>query len=329
MMQEQIYSQAIDTIKARRRAAQEQQEARSEQIRREIPETAELERQLRSVCMEIAGTIGSGQCAERIRAIEQHSLEADAMLRKLLTAHGYPEDYLDVHYTCPACSDTGFVSGKPCTCLERETGRISAEELNRHSRLALSSFDTFSLQYYSNLPTEQYQAMEQNLEFCRQYANTFSASVASNILMLGNTGLGKTHLSLAVAAVLLQNGYSVIYDSAGSMLHRLEQEHFGKKEGSDTLDMLLECDLLILDDFGTEFDTSFTRSMIYTIINSRINSGKPLIINTNLTSNEIKERYGDRILSRLLFASKILHFYGKDIRIQKRAQQNRSQEART
>ena len=329
MMQEQIYSQAIDTVKARRRAAQEQQERRSEQLQREIPEIAELEQQLRAVCMEIAGAIGSGQCAERIRAIEQHSLEADAMLRKLLTAHGYPEDYLDVHYTCPACSDTGFVGGRPCTCLERETGRICAEELNRHSRLALSGFETFSLRYYSNLPTEQYLAMEQNLEFCRQYADTFSPSVGGNILMLGNTGLGKTHLSLAVAAVLLQKGYSVIYDSAGSMLHRLEQEHFGKAEGSGTLDMLLECDLLILDDFGTEFDTSFTRSMIYTIINSRINSGKPLIINTNLTSNEIKERYGDRILSRLLFASKILHFYGKDIRIQKSAQQNRSQEART
>ena len=329
MMQEQIYSQAIDTIKARRRAAQEQQEARSEQIRREIPETAELERQLRSVCMEIAGAIGSGQCSEKIRAIEQHSLEADAMLKKLLAAHGYPEDYLDVHYTCSACSDTGFVGGKPCTCLERETGRISAEELNRHSRLALSGFETFSLHYYSNLPTEQYLAMEQNLAFCRQYAAEFSPSVQNNILMLGNTGLGKTHLSLAVAAELLKNGYSVIYDSAGSMLHHLELEHFGKQEGSDTLELLLECDLLILDDFGTEFDTSFTRSMIYTIINSRINAGKPMIINTNLTSNEIRERYGDRILSRLLYASKILCFYGKDIRIQKRAQQNRSQEART
>ena len=329
MMQEQIYSQAIDTIKVRRRAAQEQQEARSARIRQEIPETAELERQLRSVCMEIARTLGSGQCAGQIRAIEQHSLEADAMLRQLLAAHGYPEDYLDMHYTCPRCSDTGFADGKPCRCLEREIGRISAEELNSHSRLALSSFDSFSMHYYDNLPAEQYQAMEQNLQFCRQYAADFSAEEHGNILMLGNTGLGKTHLSLAAASVLLQNGFSVIYDSAGSMLHRLEQEHFGKREGSDTLDLLLECDLLILDDFGTEFDTSFTRSMIYTIINSRINAGKPMIINTNLTSNEIKERYGDRILSRLLFASKILHFYGKDIRIQKRAQQNRSQEART
>ncbi len=324
MMQEQIYAQAIDTIRARRRAAQEQQEQRTDRIRQEIPETAELERQLRSVCMDIARLIGSGQCAEQIRAIEQQSSEADAMLRTLLTAHGYPADYLDLHYTCPLCSDTGFVNGKPCTCLEQEIGRISAEELNQHSRLALSSFETFSMQYYKKLPEEQYQAMEQNLCFCRQYAASFSPSVQNNILMLGNTGLGKTHLSLAVASVLLQNGFSVIYDSAGSMLHRLEQEHFGKRDGSDTLELLLSCDLLILDDFGTEFDTSFTRSMIYTIINSRINAGKPMLINTNLTSGEIKERYGDRILSRLLFASKILHFYGKDIRIQKRAQQNRS-----
>ena len=324
MMQEQIYAQAIETIKARRRAAQEQQEARTDKIRQEIPETAELERQLRSACMSIAGAMGSADCAGKLRAIEQHTREADAMLRKLLAAHGYPADYLDVHYTCPECCDTGFVGGKPCICLERETGRISAEQMNRHSRLALSSFETFSLHYYSSLPEEQYLAMEQNLQFCKQYAADFSPSSCGNVLMIGNTGLGKTHLSLSVASVLLQNGYSVIYDSVGDLLHKLEQEHFGRKDGDDTLDTLLECDLLILDDFGTEFDTSFTRSMIYTIINSRINSGKPMIINTNLTPNEIKERYGDRILSRLLFASKILHFYGSDIRLQKCIQQNRS-----
>ncbi len=324
MTKEQIYAEAIEVLRTRRRNAQREQEQRTDRIRQEIPETAELDRQLRAVCGSILSAIGRPDNKERIKQIEQHTKAADAMLRNLLTAKGYPADYLDVHYTCQRCDDTGFVGGRPCVCLKQEIGRISAEQFNVRSQLVLCSFADFSLDYYRDLPPEQFHAMEQNLAVCKAYADSFSPERSGSLLMSGNTGLGKTHLSLAVASVLLQNGFSVIYDSAGSMLHRLEQEHFGKRDGSDTLELLLSCDLLILDDFGTEFDTSFTRSMIYTIINSRINAGKPMIINTNLTSGEIKERYGDRILSRLLFASKILHFYGKDIRIQKRAQQNRS-----
>ena len=331
MLQEQIYSQAIETIKARRRAAQEQQDARTDQIRREIPETAELDRQLRSACMEIARTMGSAQCAQQLRAIEQHTREADAMLRSLLTAHGYPADYLDVHYTCTLCNDTGFTGGKPCICLEREIGRIGTEQMNLRSQLALSSFDTFSMQYYKGLPADQFQAMEQNFQICKSSASAFSPSESGNLLMIGNTGLGKTHLSLAIANAVLQRGFSVLYDSVGSLLHTLEQEQFRKAANAqgDTLSVALDADLLILDDFGTEFDTAFSRAMISTLLNCRINAGKPMIINTNLTHNDIQERYGDRILSRLLFASRILHFYGRDIRIQKRVRKSGSQEAKT
>ena len=136
------------------------------------------------------------------------------------------------------------------------------------------------------------------------------------MFLWGGTGLGKTHLSLAIANEVLQKGYSVIYDSAINLMHTLDQEQFRRtKESSDTLPSLLECDLLILDDFGTEFDTAFSRSMMYTIINSRVNARKPMIINTNLTPTEMKARYGDRIASRLSSSSQILPFYGEDIRM--------------
>ena len=323
MIQEQIYNEAIGRIHLRRQDAQRQQEERTEQIHAEIPETAELDRQLRRVCMSLLQVMGTAQSAERIRTIERQSTEADAMLRQLLTAHGYPADYLDVHYTCGQCSDTGFRDGRACACLTAEIGRIGAERFNANSQLALRSFSTFSLQYYSDLPPEQYQAMEQILQSCKQYAASFVPGNAGNLFMFGNTGLGKTHLSLAIANELLPKGYSVMYDSVGSLLHVLEREQFrrGEAAGQDTLSTVLECDLLILDDFGTEFDTSFSRSMIYTILNGRISARRPMIVNTNLHHQEIKERYGDRILSRLLFESQILHFYGKDIRIQK--QRNR------
>ncbi|MBR4201771.1 MAG: ATP-binding protein, partial [Oscillospiraceae bacterium] len=294
MIQTQIYEQAIAQIGTRRRAAQMLQEQRTDEIRTKIPETAELDRQLRTAYRSLAGIIGKGDNSRLLREIEQHTREADAMLRSILTAHGYPADYLDVHYTCEKCNDTGFVGGKPCTCLIQEIGRLGAEQLNARSRLSLSSFAEFSLSYYQELPPEQYHAMEQNLAFCKQYAEQFSPTESCNLFLHGGTGLGKTHLSLAVANVLLQKGFTVIYDSLSSLLHILEQEQFsrGRSDEEDTLAALLECDLLILDDFGAEFDTSFSRSMIYTILNSRMNACKPLIVNTNLTTGEIKEKYG-------------------------------------
>ena len=302
MTKEQIYAEAVEVLRTRRRNAQQEQEQRTDRIRREIPETAELDRQLRAVCGSILSAIGRPDNKERLKQIEQHTKAADAMLRDLLTAKGYPADYLDVHYTCQRCDDTGFVGGRPCVCLKQEIGRISAEQFNVRSQLVLCSFADFS----------------QNLAVCKAYADSFSPERSGSLLMSGNTGLGKTHLSLAIANALLQRGVHVIYDSIGSLLHILEQEHFGRGDSdSDTLSTMLDCDLLILDDFGTEFRTSFSRSMIYTILNSRMNAGKPMIVNTNLTLGEIREEYGDRVVSRLISASQMLAFYGRDIRIQK------------
>ncbi len=321
MTQEEIYAEAIGRIRERRRAAERLQETRTDQIRREIPETAELDNQLRSACLSITHVLGKGDNRAKLEEIARHSMEADAMLRKILAAHGYPEDYLDLHYSCTICDDTGFTGGKPCKCLEQEIGRVGAEALNARSQLSLSGFDDFSLSYYADLPTEQYYAMQQNLAVCQEYAADFSPERAGNLYLFGGTGLGKTHLSLAIANEVLKKGYNVIYDSAINLMHILDQEQFRRtRESGDTLPSLLECDLLILDDFGTEFDTAFSRSMLYTIINSRVNAHKPMIVNTNLTHQEVQDRYGDRILSRLISTSRILPFFGRDIRLRKKAE---------
>lgn len=318
MLREQIFSEALGRITAHRQAARAEQEQRTDQIRQEIPETAELDRQLRSTALSIFQAAGAKDRAAKIKAVEQQSRQAEALLREILTAHGYPADYLDLHFSCTRCGDTGYVDGLPCDCLKREIGKVGAEQMNTVSQLALSSFDTFSLHYYRDLPQEQYAAMERILLQCRSYAKQFDPARSDSILMTGGTGLGKTHLSLAIANELLSQGWSVIYDATGNLLHILNQEYFsrGNAQESDTLSLLLDCDLLILDDFGTEFDTQFSRSMLYTIINGRLNARKPMILSTNLTLAEIQTQYGDRVLSRLL-TSAVYQFYGSDIRLKK------------
>ena len=319
MLREQLFDDAFARIQARRQNARLEQEQRTEEIRRVIPETAELDRQLRSTCLAMFQAAGSSDRTERLKAVEQQSRQADMLLRELLTSHGYPADYLDMHFCCADCGDTGFVDGKPCDCLKREIGRLGTEELNRHSQLALCRFETFSLHYYRDLPPDKYAEMETILRKCRLYAKNFDPQTSGNILMTGGTGLGKTHLSLSVASELLEKGFSVIYDATGNLLHILNQEYFsrGQSEHTDTLTLLLECDLLILDDFGTEFDTQFNRSMLYTLINSRINAHRPIILSTNLDLNEIQNQYGDRVLSRLLSGT-LFRFFGNDIRMKKR-----------
>jgi len=320
MLRQQIYSEAISRIQARRQQAKQEQEARTVKIREEIPETAELDRQLRKVALSVFQAADpSCDRAARLKAVETQSRQAEAMLRNLLTAHGYPADYLDLHYTCPLCDDTGFCGEYPCECLKREVGRIGAEQMNKGSQLSLCGFDSFSMQYYRELPPEQYAVMQKNYRLLRDYAEHFDPQHAGNLLLTGGTGLGKTHLSLAIASTLLSQGYSVIYDAIGNLLHILNQEYFSRstEKDADTLTLLMECDLLILDDFGTEFDTPFNRSTVYTLINGRINANKPMILSTNLTLAEIQEQYGDRILSRLLTGA-VCQFYGSDIRIKKR-----------
>ena len=318
MLREQIFSEALGRVTARRQAARTEQEQRTDQIRQEIPETAELDRQLRSTALSIFQAAGAKDRAAKIKAVEQQSRQAEALLREILTAHGYPADYLDLHFSCTRCDDTGYVDGLPCDCLKREIGKVGAEQMNAVSQLELSSFDTFSLHYYRDLPPEQYAAMERILLQCRSYAKQFDPARSDSILMTGGTGLGKTHLSLAIANELLSQGWSVIYDATGNLLHILNQEYFSRSnaQDSDTLSLLLDCDLLILDDFGTEFDTQFSRSMLYTIINGRLNARKPMILSTNLTLAEIQTQYGDRVLSRLL-TSAVYQFYGSDIRLRK------------
>lgn len=320
MNRQKLYAEAAERIAKRRRDALMQQEQRTAALHNEIPEIAEIDARLRAACLHILQPGGDAQQrAERLRLIEKRTVEAQKMLETLLISHGYPADYLDIRYACPICNDTGFHRGERCECFRHELGRIGAEMLSSRVSLSEYSFSSFSKDYYRDLPKEQYEQMLRIYEKCQTYADEFTPN-APSLLMCGKTGLGKTHLSLAIVGVVLKKGYSVIYDSAGSLLRRLEREQFGREQmaEADTLSYVLNCDLLVLDDFGTEFATNFTRSAIYTILNGRLTAGKPMIINTNLTIEEIQRDYGDRIVSRLFASCVWMDFVGRDIRLIKK-----------
>ena len=322
-MNDQLYQQALATVQARRIAAASENERRHEEIARRIPQVGEINSQLAQTSSRIFSMMQNGKALEEnLAVIRAENEEAQRIISQLLTANGYPADYLDIHYHCEKCNDTGFVGGRRCECLEKEIAAVSVRKMNRSAQLQLSSFDTFSLDYYKGRTTEQgedcFAVMRRILSACQSYAMNFSKESPS-LLFYGRTGLGKTHLSLAIAREVITRGYDVIYDSIINLLDKVEREHFGRADaGDDTLSLLLSVDLLILDDLGTEFSTQFNISVIYNIINTRLNRGLPTIISTNLELLNIRNRYEERIVSRLFAVYDTMHFIGSDIRLIKK-----------
>ena len=312
-----ILDKAQIIMTSRRARAESENEKRIAEINARLPQIKEVNDALINTGRELIRIIINGKketnADEKIEQLRKYNLEAQEMSRKLLEQNGYPADYLDVHYTCPRCSDTGYYDGRFCDCFKKLCGKLSTDELNQNANLSLSSFDTFSLSYYKG---DDYFTMKRILEFTRQYAETFSPQSGS-ILKFGETGLGKTHLSLAAANKILEKGYSVIYDSAINILRKIEKEHFSREHSSEMIDLVISSDLLILDDLGTEYETPFYNATIYNIINTRLNNGKPSIISTNLDFRGIELRYDKRVVSRIVSVYTCLEFKGEDIRLQK------------
>jgi DNA replication protein DnaC len=326
-MKPEHLEQARTEIHARRNRARTINDEHFQEVNARIPELAEINRQLFQTSRSVMQIIQSGEdTTARIQQLKAQNQQAQLLVRKLLVAHGYPEDYLEIAYTCPKCSDTGYYQGTYCSCLTHLAAQIATKELNRNAQINLCNFDSFDLSYYQGYKSESgadcLRAMEQVYHFCKEYAAHFTKESPS-ILMYGNTGLGKTHLSLAIASAVLEKGYSVLYDSVINFLRQIEKEHFGREQSKDdTLSLLLTCDLLILDDLGTEFDTKFYQSAIYNIINTRMNRSLPTIISTNMDFNGISHKYDERITSRIFATYRVYHFVGYDVRILKSQQKS-------
>ena len=316
-MDSEIFDKAQAILTLRRKKAETENEERIREINEKIPQIREINEVIFNTGKELISIISNGKgkdISDKVEQLKQYNLGAQAMSRKILAEYGYPEDYLDMHYTCPKCCDRGYNGSKFCDCFKTICGKLAADELNKNSQLSLSSFDSFSLTYYSG---ENYSAMKKILEYTMQYAATFTPD-SKSILMFGQTGLGKTHLSLAIANKVLEKGYGVIYDSAINILRSIEKEHFSHDHSSEMIDIVMDTDLLILDDLGTEYETPFYNATIYNIINTRLNRRKPSIISTNLDFSGISRRYDKRVMSRIISEYSCLEFKGEDVRLQKR-----------
>ncbi len=311
----ETYKKAEQELAQRRNRALAEREDRHRIAVESVPEILETEERMSAAGLATIKALGMGavDAKEYIRKLSEINLNAQAQRRMFLKKAGFPEDWLDVHYSCPKCEDKGFVNGIMCDCFKDLLKSLEYEKLCSKLPVGNCRFDNFKLDYYPDgAGTSPRRRMESVLNYCKTYATDFSRRSPS-LLLYGKTGLGKTHLSLAVAGKAVESGYGVIYTSAQNLFNKLEKEKFGRSDGN-TEETILDCDLLIIDDLGAEFTTQFTVSALYNIINSRELEGKPTIISTNLTPEQLTSTYSERIASRILSNFVMLYFDGSDIR---------------
>lgn len=319
------YEKAENEIKQRRFKSENILNERTNEVNEKIPEIKEILNTISQTSIELSKLIirKEGNFSESFNKIKTQNLQGQAMIKKLLVQNGYPENYLEPVYTCPECRDKGYINGERCSCFNRLLTRFAVEKLNSEANMPECDFEHFSLDYYKNISTPNcpdcYRKMAENLDFCREYADNFSLN-SESLFLIGQTGVGKTHISLSIAKEVSAKGYTVAYGSLLNYMRIIEKEHFGRASNSetDTLQLLISTDLLILDDLGSEFQTSFYEATLYNILNSRINLGLPTIISSNLSGNDLQQKYNDRIVSRLLSVYRMLLFVGHDVRQLKR-----------
>lgn len=324
----EIYQKAAAILAQRRQAAREEADRRRQQVYQQLPQLPGIERELARTGMgAVQAVAGAPDQLEQVLArLRDKSLALQQQRDQLLRDAGLYDAYHTIPWTCPLCQDTGYQGSRRCRCLEQLLRETAFRQLGADGQEDCR-FENFSLDYYSTspLPPSQRVPREQMaaiLDTCLHYAHTFSPQSPS-LLFLGGTGLGKTHLSLAIAREVIAKGYGVVYSPAQNLLARLERERFSSDRFSDGDDpdatsyqnLILTCDLLIVDDLGTEFLTQFSNSMIYNIINTRLIEGRPTIISTNLDLMEIGRRYSERLVSRLFGGYQRLDFLGQDVRI--------------
>ena len=324
----QIYDKAWAAIAARKDRSRQTAAARRAEVRAKLPEIAAIEREMAAQAASIAKLViaDPDRAGERVEALAEANLALQQRRTELLTGAGYPADYLSDQHECATCQDTGLLGAKMCECFTGLLRREAGAALGRTAPVKECTFETFSLEYYDNTPDESgdslQELMRDQLGFCKSWAAGFS-STSESMLLTGPSGVGKTHLSLAMAGVVSAGGHSVVYTPVQRMMDFLEGEKFARDSQTrekflGATDTYLECDLLILDDLGTELSTAFTSSALFNILNTRLVEERPVIISTNLELPEIKARYNQRMASRLIYGYKVLRFEGKDIRYMKK-----------
>ena len=317
------YSEAV-LHRARERLLQEktlyeaETAARRAQVLQDYPRLREIDQALRqSVAGAVAAAFRKGEdTAAAIAALKEQNLALQREREWILASTELDESVLDPPPFCPHCGGSGYVGSSMCECLRELCRQEQKKELS--SLLGgKESFDGFRLDLYPtepdpNLGVSPRQLMERTFRRCRRYAREFGAG-APSLLFTGGPGLGKTFLSACIARAVADNGFSVVYDTAGKLFSDFEAVKFGGNQ-QDLTRKYLQCDLLIIDDLGTEMTTQFTQSVLYRVLNDRLLENRPVIVSTNLSDQALRQRYSAPIASRLLGAFEVCLFLGQDIR---------------
>ena len=307
------YSLAKQEIEKRRLSAVATAEARNTELRIKHSEINTIDSELTKTGLKLFKLACAGA---DIAPLRKRNEALVAKRRALLVELGYPEDYTDIKYTCKTCSDTGFVGTRMCPCLKELYVMKNIISSGMSKLIEKQSFDTFDLDRYRT-NEENYKRMSYNLAVAKSFADNFGRH-EDNLLLIGHTGTGKTHISTSIAKEVISRGFDVQYNSIQNIIADYENERFrsgyGERE-SDTA-KYTECDLLIIDDLGTEFINSFTVSTLYNLINTRQNKGLSTIISTNLSAEELGSKYEARVYSRIIGCDyKVLRFEGENYRI--------------
>jgi len=324
-----ILVRARAALEDKRRQKEEILSQRLQNVYAKAPRVRELDVELRATMAELVGVALGVDASSKIEDIRAKNLELQKQRQNEVKIAGFPENYLDDEYMCPKCRDTGYEDTKMCLCLEAIYKEEQNNSLSNLFKLGNENFENFNLTYYSNTPAPDTvisprRIMEDIYQLCIEYARKFGKK-SVNLFFNGAPGLGKTFLSACIARVVADNGFSVVYDMAASVFAKFEEVKFTRTNDSgevraevnkarDEIKRYLECDLLIIDDLGTEMTTVFTISALYEIINTRLVTDKKTLINSNLTLDELRRRYSEQIMSRLEWEYQLLTFYGTDIR---------------
>ena len=305
--------------------------ARLQSVYQELPRLSEIDDRISSLSVEQAKKLMDGD----EQALPQLRVQLRALIQEkkdLLTAHGYPENYFEPPYACPDCKDTGYIGSQKCHCFRQAAIDLVYTQSNIRQILDMENFQHFSYDYYSKdqiNPTTGLSSLataERAVRDCLEFVKSFDQEFC-NLFFYGDTGIGKTYLSNCVAKELLDSGHSVIYFTASSLFQIFEKSAFGREQGnSGDYQNIFACDLLIIDDLGTELSNAFTVSQLFLCLNERILRRKSTIISTNLSLGQIADLYSERTFSRISSSYTMIKLFGNDIRIQKKLKRQACQD---
>lgn len=300
---------------------------RKDEISKKYPEIIELDNNIQKLSLEMAvAVIKSSDSQKTLNQFKDRITDLRVKKCEMLVERGYDPEYLNLHYNCNKCKDTGFIGNVKCICYKQKLIKLYYKNSELETAIKSNNFNNFDLSLFSShkLGEEKFSPrknMENNLEYIlKDYIPNFQ-NISTNLLFYGNPGSGKTYLSYCISKAILDKGYLVIYKTSDELIKNLRDIRFNNDSALESI--LLDCDLLIIDDLGAEYLNEFSITELFNLINKRILSNKKMLISTNLTLPGITKQYSERIASRLIGEFKLCKFYSEDIRIKKNLEKNR------